>query len=64
MILSSDSINRICEHSIEKDSGNPNYRDVVNRIIESKEALNVAGELLINISQDEREWAIFRSRRI
>jgi len=42
----------------------PNYRDVVNRIIESKEALNVAGELLMSISQDERERAIFRSRRM
>jgi predicted transposase/invertase (TIGR01784 family) len=43
---------------------NPNYREVVNRVIESKEALNVAGELLMSISQDERERAIFRSRRM
>ena len=42
----------------------PDYRDIVNRIIKSKEALNVAGELLISISQDERERAIFRSRRM
>jgi len=43
---------------------NPDYRDVVNRVIESKEALNVAGELLKGISQDERERAVFRSRRM
>jgi predicted transposase/invertase (TIGR01784 family) len=42
----------------------PDYRDIVNRIIESKEALNVASELLMSISQDERERAIFRSRRM
>jgi len=43
---------------------NPDYRDVVNRIIESKEGLAVAGEVLMSISQDERERAIFRNRRI
>ena len=43
---------------------NPEYRDVVNRVIESKEGLAVAGEVLMNISRDERERAIFRSRRI
>ena len=42
----------------------PDCRDIVNRIIESKEALSVASELLMSISQDERERAIFRSRRI
>jgi len=42
----------------------PDYRDIVNRIIESKEALSVASELLMSISQDERERAIFRSRRM
>jgi predicted transposase/invertase (TIGR01784 family) len=42
----------------------PDYRDIVNRIIESKEALKVASELLMSISQDERERAIFRSRRM
>jgi len=41
----------------------PDHRGVVNRILESREGLNVAGELLMNISQDERERAIFRSRR-
>ena len=43
---------------------NPDYRDVVNRVIESKEGLAVAGEVLMSISKDERERAIFRNRRI
>jgi hypothetical protein len=43
---------------------NPEYREVVNRVIESKEGLAVAGEVLMSISKDEREQAIFRSRRI
>jgi predicted transposase/invertase (TIGR01784 family) len=43
---------------------NPEYREVVNRVIESKEALDVAGTLLTGISQDQRERAIFRSRRM
>jgi len=43
---------------------NPDYRDIVNRVIESKEGLAVAGEVLMSISKDERERAIFRSRRI
>jgi len=42
----------------------PEYRDIVNRVIESKEGLAVAGEVLMSISKDERERAIFRSRRI
>ena len=42
----------------------PDYREVVNRIIESKEALSVAGEVLMSISKDEKERAIFRSRRM
>ena len=42
----------------------PDYRDLVNRVIESKEGLAVAGEVLMNISKDERERAIFRSRRM
>jgi len=33
------------------------------KVIESEEVLGVAGELLMSISQDERERAIFRSRR-
>ena len=43
---------------------NPEYRDVVNRVIESKEGLAVAGEVLMSISKDEQERARFRSRRI
>ena len=39
-------------------------RDKVNEIIQSKEALQMAGELLMSISQDERERAVFRSRRM
>ena len=42
---------------------NPKYRETVNKVIESEEVLQVAGNLLMNISQDERERAIFRSRR-
>ncbi len=41
----------------------PAYRDTVNKVIESKEVLQMAGELLMSISQDERERAVFRSRR-
>ena len=38
------------------------HRDVVNRVIESEEVLQVAGNLLMSISQNERERAIFRNR--
>ena len=41
----------------------PAYRETVNKVIESEEVLTVAGNLLMNISQDERERAIFRSRK-
>jgi predicted transposase/invertase (TIGR01784 family) len=43
---------------------NPKCLDVVNEVIESKEALTVASTLLIGISQSEKERAIFRSRRM
>ena len=39
------------------------HREKVNEVIESEEVLSMAGELLMNISQDEQERAIFRSRR-
>ena len=39
------------------------HREIVNKVIESKEMLQVAGNLLMSISQNERERAIFRSRR-
>ena len=42
----------------------PEYRDTVNKVIESKEVLQVAGNLLMSVSKDERERAIFRSRRM
>jgi len=42
----------------------PVHRETVNKVIESEEAINVAGELLMGISQNERERAIFRSRRM
>ena len=40
------------------------YRETVNKVIESKEALQMAGDILMNISQDERERAVFRSRKM
>ena len=40
------------------------HREKVNEVIQSKEALQMAGELLMSISQDERERAVFRSRRM
>jgi len=42
----------------------PEYREVANEVINSKEVLKVAGTLLTEISQNERERAIFRSRRM
>ena len=39
------------------------HREKVNEVIESEEVLQMAGNLLMSISQDERERAIFRSRR-
>jgi predicted transposase/invertase (TIGR01784 family) len=47
-----------------KYAPNPDYRDIVNKVIESEEGLAVAGEVLMSISTDERERAIFRNRRI
>ncbi len=42
----------------------PNHRETVNKVIDSKEALKMAGNRLMSISQDERERAVFRSRRM
>jgi len=39
-------------------------REKVNQVIESKEALQMAGEQLMSISKDERERAILRSRKM
>ena len=41
----------------------PKYRETVNKVIASEEVLTMAGELLMSISQNEAERAIFRSRR-
>ena len=40
------------------------YRETVNKVVESKEALKVAGTALMSISQDEVERAVYRSRRM
>ena len=42
----------------------PNYRETVNEVIATKEVLQMAGNRLMSISQDERERAVFRSRRM
>ena len=42
----------------------PKYRYKVNEVIKAREVMGVATELLTTISQDERERAIFRSRRM
>jgi predicted transposase/invertase (TIGR01784 family) len=42
----------------------PKYREKLNKVIETKEALQMAGELLMSVSQDERERARLRSRRM
>ena len=39
-------------------------REKVNEVIASKEELQMAGEMLMSISKDERECAVFRSRRM
>jgi predicted transposase/invertase (TIGR01784 family) len=76
MIIELTKLKKILEKPVEqmedlerfsifiKYAGNPDYRDIVNRVIESKEGLAVAGEVLMSISKDERERAIFRNRRI
>ena len=45
-------------------AADPSQRETVNKVIASKEVLQVAGNLLMGISQDERERAIFRSRKM
>jgi predicted transposase/invertase (TIGR01784 family) len=42
----------------------PEYRETVNKVIQSKVALQMAGSLLIGVSKDERERAVYRSRRM
>lgn len=45
-------------------AGERTHRETMNKVIESREVLQMAGNLLMNISQDERERAVFRSRRM
>lgn len=47
-----------------KYASEPASREAVNKVIESKEALQMAGNLLMSISQNERERAVFRSRKM
>jgi predicted transposase/invertase (TIGR01784 family) len=42
----------------------PEYREIVNKVIQSKEALQMAGSLLMSVSKDEHEQAVYRSRRM
>jgi predicted transposase/invertase (TIGR01784 family) len=42
----------------------PEYRDLINNLIISKKEIRMATELLMEISQDDREQAIMRSRRM
>lgn len=45
-------------------ANDPRHRGTVNEVIATKEALQMAGERLMSISQDERERAILRSRKM
>jgi predicted transposase/invertase (TIGR01784 family) len=42
----------------------PKNRDLINNLINTKEEIKMASELLMEISKDERERAIMRSRRM
>jgi len=42
---------------------NPKYREIINRIIETKKEVRMASELLMEISKDETERARIRSRK-
>jgi predicted transposase/invertase (TIGR01784 family) len=42
----------------------PKYRNILNKLNSTREDIKVATELLTSISRDERERALFRSRRI
>ena len=44
-------------------ASDPIYREIVNEVIASEEVLQMTGNLLMSISQDEVERARFRSRR-
>lgn len=49
---------------VDQYASEPKYRETVNEVIASKEVLQMAGNLLMSFSQDERERAVFRSRRM
>jgi predicted transposase/invertase (TIGR01784 family) len=44
-------------------AADPAYRETVNKIIESEEVLTMAANVLMNVSKDERERAIYLSRK-
>jgi predicted transposase/invertase (TIGR01784 family) len=45
-------------------ANDPTQRDLINNLINTKEEIKMASELLMEISQDERQRAIMRSRRM
>jgi predicted transposase/invertase (TIGR01784 family) len=45
-------------------ASDPRHREIVNQIFDMREEIAVAGEVLMNVSKDEHERAIFRNRRI
>ncbi|MCL2209324.1 MAG: Rpn family recombination-promoting nuclease/putative transposase [Treponema sp.] len=45
-------------------ASDPVHRNLINGIIDEKEEINMAAQLLQEVSQDERERAILRSRRM
>jgi len=47
-----------------KYASNPLHRNLINDIIESKEEIGMTATLLQEVSKDERERALFRSRRM
>ena len=47
-----------------KYADNAKHRNKVNEVIASKEVLQMAGNLLMGVSKDERERAVFRSRKM
>ncbi|WP_461252307.1 nuclease/transposase family protein, partial [Treponema sp. R8-4-B8] len=45
-------------------AADPAKRDLINNLIQTKEDIKMATEMLMEISQDERQRAIMRSRRM
>ncbi|SMB88566.1 conserved hypothetical protein (putative transposase or invertase) [Desulfonispora thiosulfatigenes DSM 11270] len=46
-----------------KDSGNENKREIINQIRKENEVIDMAGEILEKLSQDEKARAIYQQRR-